>query len=80
MANRIVVDNEKCIGCGQCVRDCVAGFLEVKDGSETVRIFGVASEDGEEVKDFVLYAPDDCALVCLFGSISMEAVASMVEA
>lgn len=55
-------------------------LLEVKDGSETVRIFGVTSEDGEEVKDFVLYAPDGCALVCLFGSISMEAVASMVEA
>lgn len=54
-------------------------LLEIKDGSEVVRIFGAASEDGAEVKDFILFAPGDCTLVCLFGSIPMEAVASMME-
>lgn len=30
--NPILIDNDKCIGCGSCVRDCVAGFLRIEDG------------------------------------------------
>ncbi len=29
--NTIVIDNEKCIGCGQCVKDCVSGHLSLED-------------------------------------------------
>lgn len=29
---KIVIDKEKCIGCGQCVKDCVAGFLSISEG------------------------------------------------
>lgn len=28
----VIIDTEKCIGCGSCVSDCVAGFLKLKDG------------------------------------------------
>lgn len=28
----IIIDKEKCIGCGSCVKDCVAGFLKLENG------------------------------------------------
>lgn len=36
MAN-ISIHEEKCIGCGSCVRDCVSGFLYIKDGKAAVK-------------------------------------------
>jgi len=29
--NRIIIDNEKCIGCGLCVKDCVCSHLSLTD-------------------------------------------------
>ena len=28
----VVIDGEKCIGCGICAKDCPAGKIDVKDG------------------------------------------------
>lgn len=36
----VVIQKEKCIGCGQCVKDCVAGFLELRDGKAAVKDSG----------------------------------------
>ena len=33
----IVIDKEKCIGCGKCVRDCVAFALFIEDGKANIR-------------------------------------------
>ena len=30
----ISIDQNKCIGCGLCMKDCFFGVLEMKDGSE----------------------------------------------
>ncbi len=49
-------------------------LMEVKDGDDTMRMYGVVSDDSETVKDFVLFAPEDCALICLFGSLSVDAI------
>ena len=49
-------------------------LMEVKDGDDTMRMYGVLSEDSETVKDFVLFVPEDCALICLFGSLSVDAI------
>lgn len=38
--NPILVDNDKCIGCGSCVSDCVAGFLSLKDGKIVTQTTG----------------------------------------
>ena len=44
-----------------------------------MKIYGVFDEQSGTVQDFVLYAPSDCALICLFGSISMDAIAQLVS-
>lgn len=38
--NPVMIDTEKCVGCGLCVRDCVAGFLHLENGK------AAASESG----------------------------------
>lgn len=38
--NPILIDSEKCIGCGSCVRDCVAGFLKLENGKAVTKETG----------------------------------------
>ena len=54
-------------------------LMEVKDGSDIMKMYGVADEDGDAVRDFVLFSPGDCALICLFGSIPLQAVAELID-
>ena len=35
--DKIVVDKSKCIGCGKCVKDCVASALYLKEGKAELR-------------------------------------------
>lgn len=35
--DKVVIDREKCIGCGKCVKDCVAFALYIKDNKANVR-------------------------------------------
>ena len=52
-------------------------LMEVKDGTEVLKMYGVVSDDSAVVKDFVMFSQEDCALICLFGSISLDAVMKM---
>lgn len=54
-------------------------LMEAKDEGETMRIYGVVDDKSDTVRDFVLYSPSDCALICFFGSISMETIAKMAS-
>ena len=54
-------------------------LMEVKDESDTMQMYGIIDEDGESVRDFVLYTPADCALICIFGKVSMDAVAKIIK-
>lgn len=55
-------------------------LMEAKDGDDDVRIYGSVSGDGNTLTDMVLYVPEDCALICLFGNIPAEAVAGLAAA
>lgn len=56
-------------------------LLEAKDDDgEVIRIYGIVSDDGASVHDFILYTPTDDALVCLFGNVDMDSVGKLVEA
>ena len=54
-------------------------LMEVKDGSDVMRMYGVVDDKGGKVKDFVLFSPEDCTLICLFGSISLDSVMNMAS-
>lgn len=54
-------------------------LMEVKDESDKFKVYGVVSDKSDSVRDFVLYSPGDCTLVCLFGSIPLEKVAEIVN-
>lgn len=36
----IVIDNEKCIGCGQCVKDCGTNVLYLENGKAKAKEVG----------------------------------------
>jgi hypothetical protein len=54
-------------------------LMEVKDGSDIMRMYGVVDDRGDKVKDFVLFSPEDCTLICLFGSISLDSVMAVAS-
>lgn len=54
-------------------------LMEAGDSGEKVRIYGVVDEKTDKVKDFVLYAPSDCSLICLFGTLSMDVIAKLAS-
>lgn len=47
-------------------------LMEVTDEGDQMQIYGLYDERSELVRDFVLYTPSECALICLFGSFSMD--------
>ncbi len=82
-----VLDYEDCSGAdkdriSRRLERALAGsetLMEASDGGEKMRIYGIVDEQGAEVRDFVLYTPSDCALICIFGSLSMETVARIAS-
>ena len=52
-------------------------LLEARDGSDSVRIFGVTDGDGSVLRDLVIHAPGSSTLVCLFGSLPVETLAKL---
>lgn len=54
-------------------------LIEASDGGEKMRIYGLVDEKTDKVRDFVMYTPSDCALICIFGSISMDAIAKIAS-
>lgn len=54
-------------------------LVEVKGDGEQMKIFGVVDDKNGKVSDFVLYSPENCALICLFGSVSVDSIAKLVD-
>lgn len=54
-------------------------LMEVKDGSDAMQMYGILDEKGDSVSDFVLYTPGECALICIFGKVSMKAVEKIMK-
>lgn len=52
-------------------------LMEVKSGEDVLKMYGVVGKDGDKVRDFILYAPGNSALICLFGTMSMEALGAL---
>lgn len=48
-------------------------LMEAKEsGGTSMQMFGILDEQTDRVQDFVIHAPSEGALICLFGSIPMD--------
>lgn len=54
-------------------------LMEVKDGDDQMKMYGVVNGDSSEVKDFIMFSPKECALICLFGSIPVDAISRITN-
>lgn len=52
-------------------------LLEASDGGDSVRIFGYVDEESGKIRDFVLHAPGESSLVCLFGTLSIDVIGKL---
>lgn len=54
-------------------------IMEVKDDGDLVKIYGVVDDKTDKLSNFVLSVPSDGTLICLFGSIPMSALSSVMD-
>ena len=54
-------------------------IMEVKDEGDILNIYGTCADDGDSIDDLMIFSPGDCSLICLFGSISSQKVADLIE-
>lgn len=57
----------------------VEKIVEVKEDGEKLDIYGMPSDDGEKIEDVIVFIPEDCTLVCIFGSINSQDVIRLME-
>lgn len=60
------------------IGDCPV-MMEVKDGGETMRIYGTSVNDGEDVQDVIIFAPESGSMMCFFGTIGVDDVAKLID-
>jgi hypothetical protein len=78
-----VLDFEDCSGSDKAIisrrlERALSGsdmLMEASDSGDKMKIYGVMDEKSDKLQNFVMYSPSDCALICIFGSISMDVVA-----
>lgn len=54
-------------------------IMEVKDSGKNFKLCGAVDEKTDKISDFVMFAPDDCALICLFGTISTSSITALMN-
>lgn len=54
-------------------------IIEVKDEEDEVNIYGTSVNGGESIDDLIIFIPEDCALICILGSISADKIANLIE-
>ncbi len=54
-------------------------IVEMKENGETMTIYGSSSNDGKAIDDLIMYVPEDCALICLWGRISANNISEMMD-
>ncbi len=47
-------------------------IMSVKEGGESMNMYGTISDTGDAIDDLIIFVPEDCALICFFGKISAE--------
>ena len=61
------------------ILDSAEKIIEVKDEEDILNIYGTCADDGDSIDDLMIFSPGDRSLICLFGSISSQKVADLIE-
>lgn len=54
-------------------------IVEVRDDGENLDIYGMTSDDGNRIEDVIVFIPEECSLICLFGNINSQNVIELIE-
>ncbi|MCR5351819.1 MAG: DUF4252 domain-containing protein [Bacteroidales bacterium] len=54
-------------------------LMEIKDDDELVRVYGSADDRSGDLQDVILFVPESCALICVYGTISADRVGDLLE-
>lgn len=54
-------------------------LLEARDGREKMQLYGLVDMETDHIRNFVLYAPEEGALICLFGTLSVETLSGLIS-
>lgn len=66
MNHSVVINEEMCVGCGLCVKDCVGNNIKVEDGKASI------------IKDRCIFC-GHCEAVCPKGAVTLTGFADEVE-
>jgi len=53
-------------------------LMEMRDGGSGMQLYGTLDERNGKVRDIVLYDAEDCALICIVGKVSMDALGRLL--
>lgn len=54
-------------------------IVEVKDGGDSVDIYGTLSEDGDKISDIIIHVPEESSVVCIFGAVDINDLGKVVR-
>lgn len=54
-------------------------IVEVKDGGDSVDIYGTLSKDGEMIRDIVIHVPEESSIVCIFGTVDIKDLGEVMK-
>lgn len=54
-------------------------IVEVKDGGDSVDIYGTLSEDGDKISDIIIHVPEESSVVCLFGTLDVKDLGTVMK-
>ena len=61
------------------ILDRAEKIMEVKDEGDVLNIYGTCADDGDSIDDLIIFCPGDYSLIYLFGSVSAQKVADLIE-
>ena len=54
-------------------------LMEAKDSESSVVIYGTMNQNADVLNNVIVYAPQDCALICIEGKVPMKDLGAIIE-
>ncbi len=54
-------------------------IVEVKDGGDSVNIYGTLSKNGDKIRDVIIHVPEESSIVCIFGTVDVKDLGTVMK-